>query len=267
MGKGGSDEVYDTLVRAMREPEPVNWRSQYTPERADQYTAELEQLERELDDGWPGWRRKEPWTQVTPDKAAWIKHRLKRRDLIVRGRGAWGVRIMWRGETALLMREASQWTKLSGVTRPFIGGFRRITAQTGLTAGIYEQVAFTSTFGDPTALYLPYSSVSENFVCPRKGSYLFTGNLAIAGTTIAGAGVAIAIVKNSTTPGIEPCAFVNDIVGVGAARFMGSVSGVFELDAADAIGLVGNIGSGTSLQFEYGATIAPSLTYAEQVTW
>jgi len=98
MGKGGSDEVYDTLVRAMREPEPVNWRSQYTPERADQYTAELEQLERELDDGWPGWRRKEPWTQVTPDKAAWIKHRLKRRDLIVRGRGAWGVRIMWRGE-------------------------------------------------------------------------------------------------------------------------------------------------------------------------
>lgn len=94
------DEIVDELVKAQREPEPENWPSQYTPERGEAYAAEVRDLEAELDEGWPGWRKKQPFNELPTDKIAWIKLRLKRRDLIVRGKGDWGVHIVWQQKPA-----------------------------------------------------------------------------------------------------------------------------------------------------------------------
>lgn len=88
------DSVRRVLEAAVREPEPDDWTAAYTPEQLEEYRPELEALEAELDEGWPGWRDKAPFHEQPSAKIAWIKVRLKRRDLIVRGKATWGVRVV-----------------------------------------------------------------------------------------------------------------------------------------------------------------------------
>ena len=90
-------EIHDRLVSEMQSPPPDDWETAYTPEAAAQYRIELISLEEQLDQGWPGWRRKEPFGHLDQDKIGWIKKRLKRRDLILRGHGRYGVRLVQRG--------------------------------------------------------------------------------------------------------------------------------------------------------------------------
>lgn len=99
MGKRKTmDDIADELVRAMQQPEPADWSHFYTPEKAAAYGEELGLLEAELDAGWPEWRNKKPFGHLPKDKIAWIKVRLKRRDLIVRGNGAYGVKLVYKGD-------------------------------------------------------------------------------------------------------------------------------------------------------------------------
>ncbi|MCP4962785.1 MAG: hypothetical protein GY925_26395 [Actinomycetia bacterium] len=92
--------VTETLASAILTPEPEDWTRLYTPEQAEVYRPELEQLEAELDDQHPGWRARQPFHREPPDRKAWIKRRLRRRKLIVEGRGDWGVVVVWKGEGA-----------------------------------------------------------------------------------------------------------------------------------------------------------------------
>lgn len=73
------------------------WRNDYTPERAHEYAGELRGLVQELDEGFPGWREREKFHERPPAKVAWIKPRLLRVRQIVKGDGAWGVRLSWQG--------------------------------------------------------------------------------------------------------------------------------------------------------------------------
>jgi hypothetical protein len=177
-------------------------------------------------------------------------------------------RILWAGESVLLLREAANWTKIGGKSRPFAGGMQRTASQTGIVAATNTQVNFTSAFGDLSGLNLAYNSGTGNISIPRAGNYNITGNLSIAGTGIAGAGAQIALIQNSLNPAVAPNATINAIVGAGAARFMAGVSGLFNCASGDGIGLIGNMGSGTSLSFEFVASsIAPTLTYQEVPSW
>lgn len=177
-------------------------------------------------------------------------------------------RILWAGESALLLREAANWTKIGGKARPFVGGIQRLTNQTGIVANTNTQVSFTSAFGDPSGLNLAYNSGTGNISIPRAGNYNVEGNLSIAGTSLGGNGAQIALIQNAGTPAISPNATINAIVGAGASRFMAGVSGLFSCAGGDGIGMIGNIGGGTALIFEFVSnSIAPTLTYQEVPTW
>lgn len=80
------------------DPTPAEWHRHYTPEQVEQYAGEVADLEVQLDEHWPGWRKREPFNTQPMDKMAWIKERLKRRDMILQGLGAWGVRLVYKGE-------------------------------------------------------------------------------------------------------------------------------------------------------------------------
>lgn len=178
-------------------------------------------------------------------------------------------RVMWAGESALLIREAANWAKISGRTRPLAGGMQRLSSQAGVTAATDVQVAFTSAFGDLSGLNFSFNSGTANMQCVRPGNYQITGNLSITGTGIVGQGAYVALGQNSVHPTSAPTAFNNAVVGTGAARFMVNVSGLYNLALGDGMGLIGNMGSGaTGIAFEYTAgTIVPTLTYQEIPTW
>lgn len=93
-----ADDVAATLAQRFGQPEPTagEWRRHYTPEDGDAYAAELADLDAQLDVGWSGWRARTPFRNLDPDKVAWIKSRLLRRELILQGKGRWGVRITFR---------------------------------------------------------------------------------------------------------------------------------------------------------------------------
>jgi hypothetical protein len=70
---------------ALGQPEPRRWQDAYPPDRVAELAEELTELEGELDDGWPTWRRATPFAHLSPEKKRWVRLRLRRRDLIVRG--------------------------------------------------------------------------------------------------------------------------------------------------------------------------------------
>lgn len=97
---GRSDDIASELARERDRPEPdeATWRQRYTPEMAEQYAAELRDLEDQLDLGWPGWREGKPFHREQHDKIAWIKVRMLRRRLILDGKGDHGVATVRRDE-------------------------------------------------------------------------------------------------------------------------------------------------------------------------
>ena len=80
-----------------------DWRRYYVPEDADRYSAELDDLEYELDTQFPNvWRNKlklaKEVPSYPPELQGFLRKRLRRRTLIMERRGAWGVRMARRGE-------------------------------------------------------------------------------------------------------------------------------------------------------------------------
>jgi hypothetical protein len=96
-------ELVAELTAQLDRPDPADWRDRYTPEQAVGYAAELLDLEDQLDLGWAPWRKRKPFIALPHDKVAWIKLRLSRRDLILNGRGAWGLGLTRRASDGLPM--------------------------------------------------------------------------------------------------------------------------------------------------------------------
>jgi hypothetical protein len=101
-GKRGSstEDAINILESTYGKPEPTaeEWSWHYTPEQLVGYTAEVASIEAQLDEHWAPWRERKSFAGEPKEKQAWIKARLKRRDLILTGKGTWGVHIQWHGE-------------------------------------------------------------------------------------------------------------------------------------------------------------------------
>jgi hypothetical protein len=178
-------------------------------------------------------------------------------------------RIMWRGETALLLKTAGGWTKLDGISRGFTGGFSRSATQTPIALNAFVQAVFTEKFGDAVSNNLCMSGAG-NFTCPRDGVYLISGNLTFGGVG-ANAAVIIGLIKNSGTPTVNPSTIIHHVLPAGTTQFSGHVSAQFDLNFGDAVGLVGFIttaaGGGANFLFDTGLGIAPTLSLHEVPTW
>lgn len=95
-----AEDLARELSERFGQPEPAAdaWHKHYTPEQIEQYAGEVADLEAQLDEHWAGWRARTPFADQPVDKIAWIKERLKRRDLILSGHGAFGVVIVYKGD-------------------------------------------------------------------------------------------------------------------------------------------------------------------------
>lgn len=93
-------DLAEELVQEFGKPDPVpeEWHAHYTPEQVVEYAAEVVDLEAQLDEHWKGWRLRQPFATHPLDKIGWIKLRLKRRDMILHGHGAWGVHLVHRND-------------------------------------------------------------------------------------------------------------------------------------------------------------------------
>lgn len=97
MGKGTGKDLVQLLEDAFARPAAADgeeWTARYTPDEGVELAGELADLEAQLDAHWPGWRERKPFHDLPEEKVRWIKARLKRRALILEGRGAWGVAIV-----------------------------------------------------------------------------------------------------------------------------------------------------------------------------
>ena len=183
-------------------------------------------------------------------------------------------RVLWRGESCLLLRESGQWTKIGGRTIPFRGVLQRQSAQSITAGSTWQKALLTSESGDAYSLALCFDAVNSRFKAPRQGSYAFSGYLSIVATVSVavcdadltlsqdGAGVATAI----------PSTNVRLPYPIGGARIIVNGTGLaFPMNAGSYVELLGRISGGGTIatpSFEFvGSTIVTSLSYEESPLW
>lgn len=181
-------------------------------------------------------------------------------------------RVLWRNETCLLIREASNWAKIGGRTVPFRGLLQRGSAQSIASGTTFVACALNQENGDTYALNLCLDVVNSRFKCPRHSSFLFNGNLVLAATVTVSAAVAgCAIGYNSSTlPSANPSNLIELPYAVGLAQQPVGCTGVLPMNQNDFVQLLGRIYSGTiaTPAFQYSAGVfVPSLSYAEIPLW
>jgi hypothetical protein len=183
-------------------------------------------------------------------------------------------RVMWRGESALLMRETSQWTKIGGLSIPFRGMLVRTASQSFAEGSTYVKCTMTDEAADRYNLDLCFSG--GEFVCPRLGNFHISYNLSIGatvGTATAAVNMGLAL-DGATSPTVTPATLLAADFPVGANRVTLSSGGIFTLTAGTTVELIGRIvaggggGTATSPVFEVNGTIiAPTISYFELPLW
>jgi hypothetical protein len=87
-------------------------------------------------------------------------------------------RVMWAGESAILMSDGTNWFKIAGKSIPMVGQLIRTTSQTLTSGGDFDKVLF-----DTAELNLGGVSDTANsrFVCKRPGVYEVFGFTWVSG--------------------------------------------------------------------------------------
>lgn len=182
-------------------------------------------------------------------------------------------RVMWRGESAMLLREATNWTKIGGRTINFCGVLQKQSTQSISSGTSWQKATLDHEVGDTTFLNLCFDSANNRFKAPRVGNYSFTGYLSIAASvSVSNATAQLSLsVSGAGSPTAIPCTLVGLPFVVGDTRSLLNATGMaIPLSAGDYVELLGRIYGGTiaSPTFEYAAsTLISSLSYAEEPQW
>ena len=89
-------------------------------------------------------------------------------------------RILWAGESCMLKKTATGWTKIGGQSIPLRGALIR-TANQVLTAATWVQVLFTAGSQDSKGLNFCFDSVNSCFKAPRDGTWRFSASFSVSG--------------------------------------------------------------------------------------
>jgi hypothetical protein len=186
-------------------------------------------------------------------------------------------RVMWQGESCLLVREAANWTKIGGRTIPFRGVLQRTALLAITTGATWVKAAMQVEVGDPTALALCFDVANGQFVAPRSSSWNFVGYASIAATVGTSAASAEGALSQNTTltPSSTPTSiFHTDYPVSGSREIVLPSANAMPLTAGQFVELLGRIvaggggGTATGATFEYvAATLVPSLSYTEVPIW
>lgn len=120
-------------------------------------------------------------------------------------------RILWAGESVLLIKEATGWKRLGGVALPMHGVLVRTAAQDitdadaeGANPAAWTPVAFTECTANRRGLGHGFNVANSQFRAPRKGVYEFSAQAAVAAAT-AGSPTEMAFTSGLLTdPNVTP---------------------------------------------------------------
>jgi hypothetical protein len=175
-------------------------------------------------------------------------------------------RILWAGETLMLLKTATGWTKIGGQTIPMHGALIRTAAQTLATTG-YQSVVFTAGAGNNKSLNYALDTVSNCFKAPRNGVFAFTASLPVQGITVGAETYAGFSFGNGGSPYGIPNAISIQTRETGQSRNTHNISTIFNVTRNQLVGCAVYVTTGTP-QLEYvSGTLEIAMTYQEVVTW
>lgn len=175
-------------------------------------------------------------------------------------------RILWAGESAMLLKTATGWIKIGGRSIPFHGQIRRLSNQSLITG--WNTVQYTSAIGDSKGLNLCYDTVGKCFTTPRNGLYAFTSSLSISGVPVGSESYSAFCVGNSGGPAGVPIALSIGVGTTGLSRMTHNLSNSIQLGRSSKFGVTVNPAAGASPVIEYAlSTLETTLAYQEVLTW
>jgi hypothetical protein len=170
-------------------------------------------------------------------------------------------RILWAGETVMLHKTLSGWSKIGGQTIPIHGAIRRLSAQSLTTAG-WQSVLFTSGSSNYKGLNLGFNAAGSNFIAPRDGVYMFTASFAVADISVGSETYGSFSDKTGA-----PCVISVQTRETGQSRNTHNISIIQKLVRGETYGCKVFANSGTP-QLEYvGGVLEITMTYQEVITW
>jgi hypothetical protein len=186
-------------------------------------------------------------------------------------------RVMWRGESCLLLREADKWTKIEGRTIPFRGCLVRTSSQSFADGATWVKVTLNDEVGDPYGLDLCFDAANNRFQAPRRSSYHIGYNISITATVATAAAIADAALSatGAGTPTNRPNTFQRLPYPVDGERVTMTSAGVFSLDITDYVELLVRIqdaaSAGTAAitgeTVEVASLLEPTVSYHEVPLW
>ena len=175
-------------------------------------------------------------------------------------------RILWRGETAMLLKVAGGWTKVGGQSIPMTGALIRTTNQS-LTATVWQGVAFGSGAQDPSGLNLCFDSANGWFVARRAGVWRFTATLPVSGVTAGSECFAAFSQPNTDAPGGSPSAINIGLAQAGLSRITHNLAIVRTLARTDTQQVSIRPMAGSAIVEYVLNVLTPAMTYEEVITW
>jgi hypothetical protein len=178
-------------------------------------------------------------------------------------------RIMWAGESCMLVKTASGWTKIGGVSIPIHGVLRRTAAQSLTTAG-WQAVQFTAGAGansNSKGLNLGLDATNKCFKSPRDGIYQFNASLPIEGITVGAETYGAFSEGNAGSPAGNPNAISIQTRATGQTRNTHNIAVMRNVARAQLFGCCAYTTTGTP-QLDYVLnTVEIAMTYQEVIGW
>lgn len=176
-------------------------------------------------------------------------------------------RNMWAGESVLLYKTASGWTKVGGLSVPFRGALRRSATQ-GTTANTWNAVQFTEAVQDSKGLNLCYNATSRCFEAPRRSTYKFTASVCMTGVTTGSEGYASFGLGNNAPGSSNPInAFSTKLQQAGLSVLSHNLATIFDINYGTLVGLQVRGTAGTPVVAYSQGLQEVVLTYEECLTW
>lgn len=176
-------------------------------------------------------------------------------------------RTLWAGETVMLLKTATGWTKIGGRSIPLHGVLRRTAAQT-LTGG-WQRVLLTEFGNSSKSLPLCFDSANSSFIAPRAGVYKFTSSFPVIGTSNGSESFGAFSLNLVGSASGATNAISIKIQQTGLTRITHNISNTIWLPRANYYGPVvylGGITGTPSLAYSQGV-LEISMSFEEVLTW
>ena len=174
-------------------------------------------------------------------------------------------RVMWAGESCMLLKIATGWTKVGGQSIAFAGRLKR-TADQSITSGVFTNIIWTAADGDHKGLNHCYNPAGQNFQAPRASTYKFNATFCVQNMT-PGTQTDAAL-NDGITNGLNasPNCISTSLANASLVRNSHSINVIRPCFRTETIGAVVRATGTPKVEYVNGA-VEVSLYYQEIITW